>query len=58
MKGEEAEVRSVENKRRLFPPVLSLAENRSPVPGLKAVCFRSALLLSGCVLNTFALCSC
>jgi len=60
MKGEEAEVQSVENKQRLFP--YSGVPCRESLAGawLERDFFQthllSALFLPMCILNTFALC--
>lgn len=61
MKGEEAEVQSVENKQRLFPySVVTCGESLSCAwleTGLFQIHLLSALLLSVYILNTFALSS-
>lgn len=61
MKGEEAEVQSVENKQRLFPYSVVTCRESLCCAWLESDLFRihlrSALLLSVYILNTFALCS-
>lgn len=61
MKGEEAEVQSVENKQRLFPyGIVTCRQSLSCAwfeSDLFAIHWLSALLLSVYILNRFVLCS-